>query len=495
MEKQYYNDIFESYLRSKYKEMEYINTMASTNNKKKLKDIYIPLRLKMQQDRITERKRNAAQVEILVDGFPSQFEKGSRCNLVIDTAGMGKSTLSKRIFIDLIETERYIPIFVELRRLNRSRGIEDEIFSMLGVGKDISKKTNLNNLFHSGGFVFFLDGYDEISLDCRSEVVLNIINFIDANETNIYIMTSRPEDMPIDFRDFYRYSIEPLSREESFKLLENHDNGGTISKLLISKLKSGDYDVIKEFLTNPLLVSLLYAAFDFKQAIPLKKHLFYQQVYDAYFEKHDLTKGDGYCHPKKTKLDSYDFDRILRSIGYKSLQKQKIEYSLNELISVIDMAKKDNPNLNFKSMDFRDDLLEAVPLFCKESVYFKWVHKSMQEYFSARFIYMDAKSNQDKLLSTMYNSEKVEYYFNVFDIYYDVDNFSFKKNVLLPLLKEFEAYYEANFHTIEGIPEELINERISLLFWRPICVAFTSKQDNRNDEFKFLLKKCNSVGF
>ena len=227
----------------------------------------------------------------------------------------------------------------------------------------------------------------------------------------------------------------------------------------------------------------------------LNLNIYVTPLSSPYFEKHDLTKGDGYCHPKKTKLDSYDFDRILRSIGYKSLQKQKIEYSLNELISVIDMAKKDNPNLNFKSMDFRDDLLEAVPLFCKESVYFKWVHKSMQEYFSARFIYMDAKSNQDKLLSTMYNSEKVEYYFNVFDIYYDVDNFSFKKNVLLPLLKEFEAYYEANFHTIEGIPEELINERISLLFWRPICVAFTSKQDNRNDEFKFLLKKCNSVGF
>ena len=315
MEKYNYNDLFDSYLQSKYKEVECVNTMATTDNKKKLKDIYIPLRLKKQVNRIGERRRKETKEEITVNGFPNQFDEGNKCSLIIDQAGMGKSTLSKRIFIDLCETEHYIPIFVELRRLNRAKTIESEIFSMLGVSKDKGREGDIRQLFLGGGFVFLLDGYDEISLDCRQDVVGDIVNFVDAYEGNVFVMTSRPEDMPIDFASFTRYNIEPLSREESFKLLSKHDNGGSISRLLITKLKTGDYKVIDEFLTNPLLVSLLYAAFDFKQAIPLKKHLFYQQVYDAYFEKHDLTKGDGYSHQKKTKLDSYDFDRILRSIG------------------------------------------------------------------------------------------------------------------------------------------------------------------------------------
>lgn len=495
MEKQSYNDLFDSYLQSKYKEVECVNTMATTDNKKKLKDIYIPLRLKKQQNRIGEHRKKEPKEEIIVNGFPDEFDKGNKCSLIIDKAGMGKSTLSKRIFIDLCETERYIPIFVELRRLNRAKTIENEIFSMLSVNKDRGREDNIKQLFNGGGFVFLLDGYDEISPDCRQDVVVDIVNFMDTYEGNVFIMTSRPEDMPIDFRYFVRYNIEPLSRNESFRLLANHDNGGSISKLLIAKLETGDYKVIDEFLTNPLLVSLLYAAFDFKQAIPLKKHLFYQQVYDAYFEKHDLTKGEGYIHQKKTKLDSYDFDRILRSIGYKSLQKQKIEYSLNELIDVIDMAKKDNPSLIFKSMDFRDDLLEAVPLFCKESVYYKWVHKSMQEYFAARFIYMDAKSNQDKLLSTMYNSKRVEFYYNIFDIYYDIDNFSFKKNVILPFLKEFESYYVSNYYPLEGIPDDLIDERISALFGRHICASFISNNVRIDDDFDYILKKSRAAGF
>lgn len=56
--------------------------------------------------------------------------------------------------------------------------------------------------------------------------------------------------------------------------------------------------MINEFLKNPLLVSLLFAAFDFKQTIPLKKHIFYRQVFDAYFDSHDLSKGDSYVHEK-----------------------------------------------------------------------------------------------------------------------------------------------------------------------------------------------------
>jgi hypothetical protein len=73
-------------------------------------------------------------------------------------------------------------------------------------------------------------------------------------------------------------------------------------KLLVDILKGNEYKAVYEYLTNPLLVSMLFAAFDFKQTIPLKKHLFYEQVYDAYFEKHDLTKGDSYKASERIKI-------------------------------------------------------------------------------------------------------------------------------------------------------------------------------------------------
>ena len=479
-------DMFEKYLSVKYESYRKINTMATRDNERELSEIFIPLAIKEQK----KDGENVDSVEsITVDGFPYRFSQGNRKNLIVDTAGMGKSTLVKKIFLDLVNTRLYIPIFVELRRLSDRKKIVSEICEMLGVSKDESRINEVLSLFKTGDFVFILDGYDEIPLNYRNIVTEDLVSFIQDFGNNIFIMTSRPEDSFIDFQNFDVFRIEPLTKAMAFSLLEKHDNGGDTSKLLIKKLKDNVYDTISEYLTNPLLVSMLYAAFDFKQTIPLKKHLFYEQVYDAYFEKHDLTKGGGFRHQKQSNLDSYDFDRVLRSIGFKSLKSQKVEYNYNEFLEIIKLAQESCKDLKFKATDFKADLLEAVPLFCKEGFYHKWVHKSMQEYFAARYIYMDAQYCQEELLTAMYNSSKFEHYYNLFDIYYDIDVFSFKKNIVLPLLCSFRDFFQSKYHEVDGIPDNLVRERIGLLFLKNVWMA-NNNSATADEDFNYLENVC-----
>ena len=480
------SDIFEKYLSEKYQSYRKINTMATRDNERELREIFIPLTINEQKK---DGGSNDNPQSIVVDGFPSRFSQGNRKNLIVDTAGMGKSTLVKRIFLDLVDTRLYIPIFVELRRLSDRKKILAEICELLGVSKDESRINEIRSLFELGDFVFILDGYDEIPLDYRNVVTEDVVSFIQRYDNNIFIMTSRPEDSFMDFQDFDIFKIEPLTRAMAFSLLEKHDSGGETSRLLIKKLKDNVYDTISEYLTNPLLVSMLYAAFDFKQTIPLKKHLFYEQVYDAYFEKHDLTKGGGFRHQKQSNLDSYDFDRILRAVGFNSLKSQKVEYNYNEFIETIKTAQDSCKDLKFKATDFRADLLEAVPLFCKESFYYKWVHKSMQEYFAARYIYMDAQYCQEELLTAMYNSSKLEHYYNLFDIYYDIDVYSFKKNIVLPLLISFHAFFDNNYHEVDGISDNLVRERIGLLFFKKAWMGYNNS-NTANEDFEYLDKIC-----
>ncbi len=479
-------DMFEKYLSVKYESYRKINTMATRDNERELSEIFIPLAIKEQKK---DGGNNDSVESITVDGFPYRFSQGNRKNLIVDTAGMGKSTLVKKIFLDLVNTRSYIPIFVELRRLSDRKKIIYEISEMLGVSKDESRINEVLSLFKTGDFVFILDGYDEIPLDYRSTVTEDLVSFIQDFGNNIFIMTSRPEDSFIDFQNFDVFRIEPLTKAMAFSLLEKHDNGGDTSKLLIKKLKDNVYNTISEYLTNPLLVSMLYAAFDFKQTIPLKKHLFYEQVYDAYFEKHDLTKGGGFRHQKQSNLDSYDFDRVLRSIGFKSLKSQKVEYNYNEFLDIIKLAQESCKDLKFKATDFKADLLEAVPLFCKEGFYHKWVHKSMQEYFAARYIYMDAQYCQEELLTAMYNSSKLEHYYNLFDIYYDIDVFSFKKNIVLPILYSFRDFFQSKYHEVDGIPDNLVRERIGLLFLKNVWMA-NSNSATADEDFNYLEKVC-----
>lgn len=454
---------FSEYLYRTYKRYSVINTLVLRNNQRSLKDLYVPLTLSIDK---TAEKRS-----LKIEGYPQSIINEYQKVLVTDTAGMGKSTLAKRMFLDIIDNGYGIPIFIELRRLSKERSLLYEIQQQLNsLSKEFDAQLMLDFL-QLGGFIFFLDGYDEIALSERDIVTQDLQDFVSKASENIYILTSRPETALSSFGDFQKTTIEPLKKKEAYELLRKYDNQGETSRSLIDKLKSPEYSMIEDFLKNPLLVSLLFAAYDYKQTIPLKKHIFYRQVYDAHFDSHDLSKGDGFIHEKKSNLDIDDFDKVLRFIGFECLKRQKIEFAKDELLDIVENAKRFCVGLRFSASDFLDDLLKSVPLFCKDGTYYKWAHKSLQEYFAAQFIFKDIKENQDKILSAIYESSNMEKYYNMLDIYYDIDIFSFRKNILLPLLKDYNLYFGKKESSDD------INVQKGLLFNRDTYIIVLDKDE------------------
>lgn len=456
---------FEEYFYRTFKKYSILNTLVFKNEQRLLKDLYIPLTLVKDDYQIQKNKERTK-----IDKYPAELIKNCSKILITDTAGMGKSTLTKRLFLDVIENGYGIPIYIEMRRLKKDRSILLEIQEQINsLTKEFDSKLLLE-FIHTGGFIFFLDGYDEISLEDRIPVTTNLQDFISKAGNNVFILTSRPEQALSSFGDFQLFTIDPLTKKEAYELLRRYDNQGQTSRQLIEELKSGQYEMINEFLKNPLLVSLLFAAFDYKQTIPLKKHIFYRQVYDAYFDSHDLSKGDSYIHDKCSRLDIDDFERVLRFVGYRCLRFQKIEFEKDALLQIINEAKDFCLDLDFNTSDFFTDLLTAVPLFCRDGQYFRWVHKSLQEYFAAQFIYKDAKGNQDAILTALYNSENLDKYINLLDIYFDIDNWGFKKNILFPLCESYMEFYDQNIYSSSLINDKDIDDRIGYLFMREVCI-------------------------
>ncbi len=454
-------DQFQEYLFRSYKKYGIINTLVQNNHQVELKNIYIPLTLRPENSIIGE--------QILIDGFPKAFLKDNRNILITDTAGMGKSTLTKRMFLDVIDSKCGIPIYVELRRLDCEHDLVSEIIQQLNsLSKEVDKKLILK-LFQTGDFVFFFDGYDEIPIKELPFVTRDLQDFVEkAGENNYYILTSRPDNALVSFGNFQTMNICSLTKRQSYELLRKLDNNGETSRMLVDKLKSPDYHTIEEFLKNPLLVSLLFAAFNYKPSIPIKKHIFYRQVFDAYFDSHDLSKGDGYKHEKLSNLAIDDFDTVMRYLGFDCQKIQKVEFEKDELLLMIREAKCKIPRVEFRDSNLLNDLLKAVPLFCKDGHYYKWTHKSLQEYFAAEFIYKDAKENQDLILSALYKSDKIERYLNLLDLYVDIDYIGFQKNILLPILREFLLYSSTVLPKVTDVSESLYFERIGLLFLRKV---------------------------
>jgi hypothetical protein len=449
---------FSEYFYRTYKRISIINTLVFNNSQRFIKDIYLPLSLIQK----TENK----EIKHKIQSFPSELLNKYEKLLITDNAGMGKSTLVKKIFLDTIDEKKGIPLLIELRRLSKEKTIIAEIQEQLNsLAKDFNNSLLLE-LLTEGGFVIFLDGYDEIPLSDREIVTADLQSFISKATNNTFILTSRPENALKGFGDFQEVKIEPLKKKEASELLRKYDKQGPVSTLLIKKLEETEMANISEFLTNPLLVSLLFTAFQHKQTIPFKKHIFYRQVYDANFDSHDLTKGDSYTHDKYTKLEIDDFHRVLRHIGYSCLKdNQRIEFNKDEILALIRKAKIFCVDLNFNESDFLRDILSTVPLFTQDGNYYRWAHKSLQEYFAAQFIYLDSKGQQSKILLQFYNNPSLDKFINILDLYYDIDTKTFRSTILFELLQLYKNYYNSTFQDKRyTISQEIISLRKEVCF-------------------------------
>ena len=468
-------DYFSEYYLRTYEKYSIVNTLVFHNSQRYLKDIYVA------QSLVKENRPWGEDETIKVDKFPVELIKNYKRVLITDTAGMGKSTIMKRMFIDVIDNsikDVGIPIYIELNRLNKNHTIYQEIQEGLSSLSEEFDNDLLLNFIQKGGFIFFLDGYDEISIADRDKVTLDIKDFIARASTgNFFIMTSRPESNLSSFGDFQSFTIEPLTKDEAFELLSKYDlsKKRELSTKLIKLLKSGQYRSIDEYLVNPLLVSLLFTAYDYNGSIPFEKHRFYGVVFEAYFEKQDLSKPIK-SRDKLSGLNYDGFDRILRYLGFDCLVRTGVKFNEDKILNSIREAKEYCgylENKDFSETDFLKDLTSSVPLFYKEGTDYKWVHKSLLEYFAARFIFCDAKENQDRILKAIYDSEHIDKYINMLDLYYDIDLKGFSKNITLPFCEHFLEIYDTHIKDV-NLRKELFSTRISnLLFAKSALLVST----------------------
>ena len=345
------NDYFGEYYTRSYEKYSIINTLVFHNSQRYLKDIYVNQKI------VRGNNYNKNIVSTIIDGIPLKLIKKYKKILITDTAGMGKSTIMKRMFIDVIDNcinDIGIPIYIELNRLNKGHTILDEIQENIDSLSEVFDRDLLLKLIQTGGFIFFLDGFDEISLSDRIDVTIDLQSFISkAGTNNYYIMTSRPESSLTSFGDFQSFRIMPLTKEEAYCLLEKYDlsDENEISGKLIELLKTGQYESIDEYLINPLLVSLLFTAYDYNRSIPFEKHRFYGVVFEAYFEKHDSSKPLK-SRDKLSGLNYDGFDRILRRVGFDCLVEVGVKFTEDQILNSIRKAKSYCGNLSFSEFDF-----------------------------------------------------------------------------------------------------------------------------------------------
>lgn len=438
----YFENKFEHYLNFTLNKCQNINILILQNQQIHIKDIYYPLT-------ISDTKTHQ-QYQIDTKSVTPIFEKYKKL-LISDTAGMGKSTLSKWICMNALENTSAIPVLIELRNISESHGILDEIFNQINPLDKSFDEDLILKFLETGNFLIILDGFDEIQLKHQELIIKNIREFINKVPNNWFMLTSRPEGALASFGDFQLFNINPLKDNEAYDLILKYDSLHPIKigEKLIADIK-GRYNHVRDLLGNPFLISLLYSTYTYNKDIPASKSSFYEEIYSALFKKHDLSK-DGWSRIKKSKLEFQQFRIILRQLAFDTAIEGTVNYSETELVKWIIEAAQKCPGIEVEADDFLNDLLSSVPLFQQDGLKIKWAHKSLQDFFAAEFISYD--SNKEIILHKVYENN-INSFHNILDFISEIDFKTFRKTLVKRLLNDFiehmdSSYPKGNFPDID----------------------------------------------
>lgn len=456
------NKILE-YLCVEYERNSMTKTLLHRSEPIRLESIYQPLHLRKsaeQWGRISFGKLKRIQT----DNIKDIFDKGN-CVTIIGTAGSGKSTLVKYLFVNAIKTKFKIPIKVELRYLNDYSQnllsyINEEIVKFSGIAES---DRIIEKMLDSGEFVFFFDGYDEVSSQKKEVLTNDIYRITKKYPKNHYILTSRPFVNIDMIENFVNYHVCNLSEDEivAFVRKQFPDSEQELADKIVQTIKDENSKTYKSFLSNPLLLSMFIITYQADSNIPQKRSDYYNQVFSTLYSVHDTSSKLGFVREKKSGLSKEDFIEILKRFSFKSFFSQKYSFTSDYFENQITQIKKDL-HYAFSNEDLVFDLEVAIGILTQEGLEITFPHRSLQEYFAALYVTNISTSNKDKI--------------------YDAFLYPKFKNLCQNNLPQDD---NANFFT-------LLNEMDSIMVKRKLIIPSLMKlKDNR----KKLNNSTNIIGF
>lgn len=383
--------------------------------------------------------------DILSDATIDKISEITHFAIISGTGGIGKSMMMRHLFLDAIkkypDTKR-LPIFIPLRNFNTTTNtLLDFIYTCVADFDNDTIRGDIVDKLESGQCVLLFDGFDEIAARSRDLFVNSLNNFIKIYKDNIYIVSSRPTNNYINFYRFSVFNILGMNKQQAIELVLKLDYHNKESKeKFIKDLKENLYRTHKEFVENPLLLTIMLMTYSDIGNIPQKRYRFYEEAFTTMARRHDATKGS-FVRPMNTNLEPEDFIKYFASFCALTYQKGMITFTEAQFISIMDkvIQKKTRcNNLKITARDFLSDLINNLCLMYKDGTEIHFIHRSFQEYFCAVFFSSEV-TEKPKDICNFFNAKNTKDGDLAFDMLYEMVPDKIEKYILLPYLdKKFD---------------------------------------------------------
>jgi len=142
--------------------------------------------------------------------------------LILGTGGVGKSMLTRYLFLDTAEYEGYVPVLIELRRIGNQPSGQLSILDLIyGCMRDFDVELPKDQFEYSlqlGKYLFLFDGFDEVKSSLAKETAEAIQMFSAKYPKNSFIVTSRPRTETSPLETYTVMESMPLSKTQAVEL-------------------------------------------------------------------------------------------------------------------------------------------------------------------------------------------------------------------------------------------------------------------------------------
>ncbi len=303
--------------------------------------------------------------------------------LIQGIAGQGKSILLRYLCANELCRGKYVPLFMELRRISSEFSLKDRIieaFRALHLSVD---EQLFQTLASSGKILLLLDAFDEVPDELKSKVLPDIEDLSAAYDNLHIIVTSRPYQ-DIQFSNHFTVvTLDNLQDSEYAQVIRKLASRQSWAEGLVHHIEEKAAH-IKDLLCTPLMVTLLVLSYKSYQKLPTKLSDFYDALFQTLLQRHDGTKP-GFTRQRGCALDDNEYRQVFECLCI--LAKKKVKQSLTSK-AVYDLTKESLKQCGHeeRAAAFVDDIVKITCLIIRDGEECRFIHRTVQEYYAASYI-------------------------------------------------------------------------------------------------------------
>lgn len=342
-----------------------------------------------------------AGVELTTEDVLVRIGEGTERTIITGIAGSGKSVFLKYAFRKVIERgDTYYPIFFELRDLNKTTqgnlDVERHIFESIAKFCDGFTVAQFRFGMKRGAFYFLMDGYDEVAPALRTDFEEGLCELARKYPHCPIVMSSRPSEEFTSWEGFTRTHLQPFSQDQAVEFIGKIQFDQARKDEFLEALKTSLYDKHTDFLSNPLLASMMLLTYDEYGDIPAKRHIFFEKCFQVLLREHDVSKGR-YRRQFYTGLEYHEIENLFMFFCTYSYLDRAFSFN-NDKMRQYTIEAVEAASLSVDASDVVKDFVESLSIIQQDGSHFEFAHRSFQEYFFAKFVVIDREhSLPDKL--------------------------------------------------------------------------------------------------